>query len=104
MPDPLPQQNHPHPEPQQPHASEESRNTVAKLAFGAIAAHTVAVAARLDVRGRIGDGERSADDFAAECVTEPGTLARSLRAPPLPPTPSPWPRSVSAGRPSRRGR
>lgn len=80
MPDDTPQRNHPHPEPQQPHSLEESRNTIVKLAFGAMAAHTVAAAARLDVLGRIGDGERSADDLAAECVAEPGTLTRLLRA------------------------
>ncbi|MEU9122587.1 methyltransferase [Streptomyces sp. NPDC048506] len=60
--------------------SDEARDALVAIVFGAMAAHTVGAAARLRIADLIGDGARSASELAAECAAEPGAMGRLLRA------------------------
>lgn len=61
-------------------ASDEARDALVGIAYGAMAAHTLGAAARLRIVDLIGDGERGADELAAECAAEPRAMGRLLRA------------------------
>ncbi|TJZ58892.1 methyltransferase [Streptomyces piniterrae] len=58
----------------------EARDTLARLVYGAMAAQAVGAAVRLGVVDLIGDGERTADELAAECAARPQAMGRLLRA------------------------
>ncbi|WP_431046130.1 methyltransferase [Streptomyces sp. P1-3] len=58
----------------------EDHARVIQLIFGAMAGQLMGAAVRLRVLDRIGDGERHADDLAAECGTHPQATTRMLRA------------------------
>lgn len=57
-----------------------ARGTVVQLVFGHMAAQTLAAAVRLGLADRIGDGERTAADLAAEVPAHPQSMHRLLRA------------------------
>lgn len=60
--------------------SEEARDTLVRIAYGAMATQTLGAAARLRVFDLIGDGERSAADLAAKCAADSQAMGRLLRA------------------------
>ncbi|MEV0374492.1 methyltransferase [Streptomyces sp. NPDC050636] len=66
--------------PQENQSSHEARDTLARIVFGAMATHAVGAAVRLRVVDLIGDGERTADELAAECAAQPQAMGRLLRA------------------------
>lgn len=51
-----------------------------EMLFGVARTELVALAARLDLTDRIGDGARSASDLAAECEVHADSLFRAMRA------------------------
>ncbi|MFI9051878.1 methyltransferase [Streptomyces sp. NPDC053427] len=59
---------------------DEGREVLTRIAYGAMASHVVGAAARLGIAELIGDGERTADELAAECAAQPEAMARLLRA------------------------
>ncbi|MFJ9413419.1 methyltransferase [Streptomyces sp. NPDC101227] len=59
---------------------DEAREVLTRIAYGAMASHAVGAAARLRVADLMGDGERTADELAAECAARPEAMARLLRA------------------------
>lgn len=56
------------------------RELVVRMAFGSMAAHTLRAAVRLGVVERIGDGQRTAAEVAADAETAPQPTTRLLRA------------------------
>ncbi|MFE3646620.1 methyltransferase [Streptomyces sp. NPDC059101] len=80
MSDAQPQQHRPHLESQQHRHADQARDALVKLTYGAMAAHAAGAAVRLGVVDRIGDGERTADELAAECAAQPQAMTRLLRA------------------------
>ncbi|MGP8303745.1 methyltransferase [Streptomyces inhibens] len=60
--------------------SNEARDTLVRLAYGAMAAHAAGAAARLRIVDLIGDGARTADELAAECAAQAPAMGRLLRA------------------------
>ncbi|MFI0715864.1 methyltransferase dimerization domain-containing protein [Streptomyces inhibens] len=60
--------------------SHEARDTLVRIAYGAMTAHTAGAAARLRIVDLIGDGARTADELAAEYAAQPPAMGRLLRA------------------------
>ncbi|MFF2922402.1 methyltransferase [Streptomyces celluloflavus] len=66
--------------PQESGAPADPRTMLAHVLYGAMAGQTIGAAARLRIADLIGDGERTADELAAECAAQPRAMARLLRA------------------------
>ncbi|MFG2831408.1 methyltransferase [Streptomyces sp. NPDC048434] len=66
--------------PRENHPSHKDRDTLVRIAYGAMATHTMGAAARLRIADLIGDGECTADELAAECTAQPQAMGRLLRA------------------------
>ncbi|AJT68923.2 O-demethylpuromycin-O-methyltransferase [Streptomyces lydicus] len=67
----------PSPESQSP---DQARGVLTRIAYGAMAAQAVGAAARFRIADLIGDGERTADELAADCAARPEAMGRLLRA------------------------
>ncbi|WP_155059726.1 methyltransferase [Streptomyces blattellae] len=63
-----------------PAVDETDRRYLMRLIFGTMAAQTVGTAARLGVVDALGDGERAAEEVAADCGAQPQAMLRLLRA------------------------
>ncbi|MFG2141442.1 methyltransferase [Streptomyces sp. NPDC048650] len=59
---------------------DEGREVLTRIAYGAMASHTLGAAVRLRIVDLIGDGTVTAADVAAQCAARPQAMGRLLRA------------------------